>query len=95
MPWSLMMNRSTPWSLLEAGTVRPAQEIRLERSPCTGISAVTMPLGPSAAQAMSASSTSLSGTGWFADSKASGPSRCFTTMWEDQAKFSSSPVSLR
>ena len=67
VPWSLTMNRSTARSLQGAGIVRPAQHSHVFMFPVTGRSAAITPLGPQAAQAASASSTSVSGCGSWVD----------------------------
>src|SRR5205807_112300 len=70
---SLTMNRSTETSLQGAGMVRPAQHSQVLISPLTGRSAAMTPLGPQAAQAMMASSSSERGCGCIFETYPVGP----------------------
>jgi hypothetical protein len=95
VPWSLTTTRSTARSLQGAGIVRPAQHSHVFMLPVTGRSAAITPFGPQAAHAASASSTSVSGRGLWADLYASGPRSVVTVRFWLHVSVSGSPVSYR
>ncbi len=68
-----MISRSWAKELPGAAAVRPEMVESSWKPPVVAMSQWTMPLGPQAAQAMIASSTSVSGITGCSEAKASGP----------------------
>ena len=91
-PSSLMITRSVADELPGEAIVRPAIQVSSWNPPLTAMSQCTSPLGPQAAQAMRASSTSVSGTGSCSERNCSGLSPC-TTVLPDEVRSSGLPLS--